>query len=1124
METYYKKVFWFVLLLVLFFCIGCGDGESDSKDPDPCYSPTAENCLDSHFYNICWKKNGVSFEKICEGTLEEHVANETQSQAFVPELTGETEEIERRRKAVIHHDQPALYVFGTSIPFRYTFRGVRNDLLNINDGLLNEGGHSLTFQDLDLSLNLQSNNTVPLSRLPSNAVQAPLPPPTMNPQPESMFDGISYTNKDVATLLDVLFSGKVAAWNENGLKIESCEEYVFEKYYDFTLFKDFATLHNDDHYRITEYAFRDVSHDVEYIDFESNIGDGALGAKVLHTIIYGGSTCESNVFYKKGTAEKTDEDMIFGEPTAKESCLKAAFKDLHVYYNSGGLLPKTAMVGVSHLNYDPLANHEFSKNQGKDGYYYYNPNIPGMDCYGNCEQRDLIPKNFFLEVMGKIDLENTNRGKGIVLTNDDLKAVYNQPDFKDAALADIWGYSEDGDWSYDNQADDWGYDNNWRHHLIMFEAAKRQYPNSEERKQMFLKFSLLRKHLVELLAERAFWEKKLMPIITDPGGHISTAEILTTSETLSLYEKEHGRLRVDELNADAELHYVIPNDSGMVVVPNFAAIDRICAALDLQIETVLLEAKSLGSLETDRDPSLHNYPIIYTVEHPNNGTVSISYDLSYDKVMSDWTPENFTNSALKFLPDETLDKTYAECRRVTAGNFAGLNADNFIFRFPADCSENSYFDVWHPWESRNYSTDTNKFRKFIDLITLYPKALIDCDGIIAGQVEKELEEKGMNYFDPVSGEIMMSKSSSYFERMGGAYAGLEFGYALGWLYEGYDKIPDIKTDGISSRDFVCENTNFFTFGNYFATGSFLKHDFVLASAGSYASNKTVEGARPRPPTLASADNSNRINQEMDEVASVDGVSDNSFLFIKNEKMTYSYDGQGNWNSSREELLHSAEFSGVNNTLTYNNDEAIDAQMLSIKVEKSVPICGIISVTIKGSLTGDIDADTYVNGDNAESFAGDRCKSMNFGFIPHMDIDGYAQASVTAGIPGVGGVSAGIDIGIKFIGIRFPYNANLFVSQNSSDNLDEDKPFNYDIHAQVFSNLDQEVSLLSGYFGAFVEIDYFFGSETYRQTLFSWDGYNYSGNLDQVAAKGEKPVKIPLRALYTLSQDYLNDGF
>lgn len=1071
-----------LLTLLMVVCVSCGS--SDGQKKDACDTPSASDCLDTEFCNDCSEKSG-DFTDRCKDVLLAHYESEAKSPALVPELDG-AEQTERERKNVVHNDQPFLYMPGLTTPSRYSIRALKNGLLTINDGILNGGDHSSGFQALDVEFKPSTDISGLLSQPIINKSKAVTPPFTINPQADYMFEGIDYSNSDIYSLLDSLYVGKNTAWNDNGLKVDSCEEYVFEKFYDFTLFKDFASLHHDDPLRIVEYAYQGMSLDDEGIHYADyyNPPSGAIGSKVLR---YG--LTSGNVILKKGVAVWPDPDMNLPTIQSDYDKLINAFHGLTFWYPNWPGSKSTIIVDFSHdLDARTLKAHEFYNNY-LDGQCEYNNN--SVACDGSFSQPDYMPKNFFLEVLGKIDPSNTEAVNGIVLSDNTIRAVYAQPDFASAAVAENEGYVND-----------------WRHHFVMLQMAKNSQPNTVLRKQQLLDFKLLRQHLIALLAERAFWEKKLRTGIIDLPG-TPTSRILTQSKTLGLSEKEFAQQRLDDYQAGSTIDNTIGGIS-IITPPVITSIPLICAGLDRQIEAVLTDAKSKGCLETDRTPALHNYPITDS-EDPD------SFDFAYDTVFCDWSPEKFSVSAVNVIRDEILDKAYAGCQRTTSGDFEAMNPEAFTFDFPVECENEILFSIWHPGETKDYTQDTSQFRKFEELVAFYPKALSDCDNIIAEKALTDLQGYDMNYYDPVTGDIMMSKSNSYYDSLGGEYAGLEIGYALGWLYEGYETIPGISENDIDARDFVCANTNFFAFGNYFAGGSFLKHDFVLCSAGSYASNKTADGERPDPPTLSKPENTTKINDEIAEAASESSVNTNYFMFIKNEKMTYTYDN-GNLTGEEESFSHSQLYSG--DTLNYANDPRFDAQMLTINVQQSVPVCGIISITIKGALSGDIDAETYVNGDKSQIYLENRCKSMDFNFTPHLDFDGFAQASATAGLSGVASISAGVDIGLKFVGLRFPYETDLFISRYSSSNNDVDRLFNYDIHSNTFSSLDQELRLLSGFFGAFVKVEYVVGDDTYRQTLFSWDGYKFNGNLSRVGTLVEDeaiPLKIPIRALYTLAK-------
>lgn len=688
------------------------DGQKDN-----CASPSVSDCLDTAFCNDCSEKS-VDFKDRCENILKEHYNNEAKSPALVPELDG-ADRTERERKDVSHHGQSFLYIPGLTSPSRYSFRALKNGLININDGILNGNEHSPVFQALDVNFTPSKNKSGLLSQSALRKSKAPSSLFTINPQADYLFEGIDYSNSEMFSMLDSLYVGKNTTWNENGLKVDSCEEYVFEKFYDFTLFKDFASLHHDDPLRVVEYAYRGMSLDDEGIHYADyyNPAAGAIGTRVLR---YGLSS--GNVILKKGVAVWPDPDMNLPTIPSDYDKLINAFHGLTFWYPNWPGSKSTVIVDFSHdLDVRTLKAHEFYNNY-LDGQCDYTDS--GIVCDGTFSQPDYMPKNFFLEVLGKINPSNTEAADGIVLNDDAIKAVYAQPDFDSAALAENEGYLND-----------------WQHHFVMLQMAKQQQPQSFLRNQKLLEFKLLRKHLIELLAERAFWEKKLRAGIIDLPG-TPTSRILTQSDTLGLSEKEFAQKRLDDYQAGNPTDNTISGIS-IITPPVITSIPAICAGLDRQIEAVLTDAKTRGCLETDKTPSLHNYPEIGSDD-------PASYDLSYDKVFCDWAPEKFSVSAQNVIRAEILDKAYAGCQRTTSGDFEAMNPEAFTFDFPGDCVSETLFSVWHPGEEKDYTQDTSQFRKFEELVAFYPKALSDCDNIIADKALTDLQDYDMNYYDPVT--------------------------------------------------------------------------------------------------------------------------------------------------------------------------------------------------------------------------------------------------------------------------------------------------------------------------------------------------------------------------------------
>ena len=1052
-----KNVLFSLLALVILLPAGCSTDSSP-----PCSNPTAAQCLDDAYCADCEEK-GIDIETVCGTALKAHYNASNRELALIPELSG-SEETLRKRYDVSYADQSYLYVPLSITPETYYIRQAKFNLLNINDGILATQAQRPLIPDLEFNPSTSLIRTL-LRTVSSKSATIinQLRPPDIFVQPEFKFDGLSYKADMIKSYLDNLYTGKVGAWNENGERIESCEEYTYEKFYDFSLFKDFMALHNDDHLRVAEYAYRGAALDASgmFVD-NAAVLPGAIGSKFLSAVhLKPLSTTMGEIFQRKG-----------GEPLS-------IFSEMEIFYYFDPVwgysrFDKNASPDVS---IDIYWDHVFSQNQVR---------MLCSEAKPECVEHpvaNFMPKNFFVEVLGQISKTNTTRTLGIVLSN---------PGLLDMIGTDQMAYAMEA------------YDNNFKHHFLMLKAAKRLYSDSRTLKKKLLEFKLLRKHLIQLLAERARYENYSLIVPIRPSERI-----LSRSETLPPSEKDYAAMKLDEsINTVARAKAASPSKAAIIdIIDDPVRIGSVLQKIDEQIEALLLEAQQKGCLDIAIwDENKHNFPTL------NNDGKTI--DLLYDKGLCDWTPEMFTTAAVTMVPDVYYENIYADCVRVTGGDFEGMNVDNFRFSFPTDCEDHKLFEVWSPNTNVDYAKNTVTFHQLEGLVKKYPEAILDCDTIIQGQTKKELADAGMNYYDPVTGKVMMSKSRSYYDSVGGQYAGLEFGYSLGWLYEGYDEISGVQTQDIANRDFVCGKTGFFAFGNYFAGGSFLSRDFTLCLAGSYASNKTSGSARPVPPTLSEPENEDRINGDIASVASEKGVNTTYFMFIKNEKMTFNYDN-GNFTQTPVKTTHSQPFSG--DSLTYTSP-APEAQMLSVNVEKSVPVCGIISITIRGSVTGDIDAATVVNTDKRTAYVGDTCKTMDFSFTPELYFDAFAQASVTAGISGVASISAGVETGLRFIGIRFPYTTELSISQNIG--TADDRSFNYDIYVNAYNNLDQEITLLSGFFGAFVKIEYIFDSNTYRQTLFSWDGIKFTGNLDRLGQNIDgsiTPLAVPVKALYGLSK-------
>ena len=99
-------------------------------------------------------------------------------------------------------------------------------MLSRNDILVNDTpDHSDVFDALDIDFELSPTIQ---SLLPAvSKSRTKILPVIENVNAAYMFDGLSYTKPRLFSLLDSLYVGKVKAWDDNGLQVDSCEEYVF---------------------------------------------------------------------------------------------------------------------------------------------------------------------------------------------------------------------------------------------------------------------------------------------------------------------------------------------------------------------------------------------------------------------------------------------------------------------------------------------------------------------------------------------------------------------------------------------------------------------------------------------------------------------------------------------------------------------------------------------------------------------------------------------------------------------------------------------------------------------------------------------------------------------------------
>ncbi len=143
--------------------------------------------------------------------------------------------------------------------------------------------------------------------------------------------------------------------------------------------------------------------------------------------------------------------------------------------------------------------------------------------------------------------------------------------------------------------------------------------------------------------------------------------------------------------------------------------------------------------------------------------------------------------------------------------------------------------------------------------------------------------------------------------------------------------------------------------------------------------------------------------------------------------------------------------------------------------------GPVPLSVGASVTGRLGTQYTVNALQGE-------KLLNGYVRPYADTYGNVDAAIDAYV-----ASAGVFGSLKFLGLSLPADAKL------KYDLRQDAPL---LTANL--NVNTEFEALSGRVGLFAEIDYWFDSERWEKTLFSWSGFR------ETASIFSKEEALPLR--------------
>jgi len=148
----------------------------------------------------------------------------------------------------------------------------------------------------------------------------------------------------------------------------------------------------------------------------------------------------------------------------------------------------------------------------------------------------------------------------------------------------------------------------------------------------------------------------------------------------------------------------------------------------------------------------------------------------------------------------------------------------------------------------------------------------------------------------------------------------------------------------------------------------------------------------------------------------------------------------------------------------------------------------LPLSLEAGIRGFLGADGSGGGDTANCASGNL--SVSGSLIPKAGVEGYAEASIDAAI-----VEAGVSGNLELISLRFPFTVGLdFAGSTQSVGSENLRKSNMTVSA----NLDILMTLLSGYFSAFVEVCFIFVCERAEATIFSWEGPRLSTPLFEFA--------------------------
>lgn len=855
------------------------------------------------------------------------------------------------------------------------------------------------------------------------------------------YPGVTFNGKSVyqTYLTKVVAENRRKKWSENGSKLESCEEYVYEKYYDYSLFIDTLYKNGSDYYKTAKFAFGKDG------NVRGNIGSPQTYVKSLDPNLY----------------EKSYDRLLAWELTKHNLVNLGTLSG--VAWPQNGARAKNLFAEVFSYLGSNLRTITFlnSASTGETVQKFVNKGesveasrVLSSSLSADFTQLQPLPDNY---------LPSKHYSEGITLTERMLRNLLTANDY--TKLREYYRKENYG-WKDNREFGELGRDV-WLwawHNEMVNKFATAGYTDDDIRH-----VRLLQERLVYLLYRRAQYElwgvRKIFNVDLENGvGHEPPVRYSynVLSKLHNLNKNDTWVKRTIELARQS----VDPD----VVADNVDDLNMQLKEIDEEISSLFMEAYGLGCLG------------------PVGG--------AKDSVVCDWSPDLFVEPIRDSLFDERvivdMERNYRSC----------LEKEAYIDKASTNLQARENLNYWREWECPFKNLDECHCKDVYSIpyanikvcdITLNstggvlssifyigsrnnPQILKQTSNAYGGSYDKGVSLTTETSFSPSADRIYLIPPKDYLknsrtfegfnldqnlfiskvleifnesglldgdrrlvrselvsEEIGNREIGARWGYHYGWSYLGTESLDNNRID---EAGYVSQNT------------------FPAARAHAWL-NATLfpnRGGFDRD-VLKMDIRANDMNDVSNPLASPSTVTGNS----KKARLYMSVYGD-------------KQYVGVDKNLVAGQQPgATETTWPIYEFQVYVPVLGI-PVKLSGGLTATLGVKDYYYRQAANQFA--------FNVTPRATLNVYGTASVDALILEIG---AGCRVDLLEFGT--PMQTTLGIRKQSGGQK---------LELYVDSTLDADLRTLGGEVYVFGEINYFFGSKKARATLFDWPGYRLAG--------------------------------